>query len=307
VSEESEFDVVIVGGGAAGLSAAVMLGRSRRSVLVLDAGEPRNAPSPSAHNLLGREGVAPLELLAAGRAEAESYGVQIRQARAVAARREDEEFVISTSDGAEFRGRRLLLASGLVDELPDVPGLERFWGTSVLHCPYCHGWEVRDQRVAVLASSPNSTHQALLFSQLTDSVTFVALPGMEPTAEDAAKLQARGVAVITGTVVGVLEVDGGLTGLAMSDGRVISADAVVVAPRMNARSDLFEQLGGQVLETPMGRALPTDETGRTPLPGVWAAGNSANLAAVVAVASAAGVSVGAQLNADLLMASLDGD
>ena len=176
-------DVAIVGGGAAGLSAAVALARSLRSVVVVDAGEPRNAPAAGAHNVLAREGVSPLELLAAGRGEAEHYGAEICHDRAVAARRRDDVFELDLASGGTVRARRLLLATGLIDELPDVPGVREFWGTSVLHCPYCHGWEVRGQRIGVLGTSPFSVHQTLLFRQLSADVTLFSHTMPDPGEE----------------------------------------------------------------------------------------------------------------------------
>ncbi len=153
------YDVVVVGGGAAGLSGAMALGRSRRSVLVIDAGEPRNAPADHAHNYLGREGVNPLELLEIGRAEVAAYGVEVLADRVVGLSGEVDDFLVTTAGGRRVRARRVLVTGGVVDELPDVPGLAERWGIDVLHCPYCHGWEVRDQRIAVLATTPMAGHQ----------------------------------------------------------------------------------------------------------------------------------------------------
>ena len=171
---ETDYEVIVIGGGAAGLSAAVALGRSRRSVLVIDAGEPRNAPAAGVHNFLSREGTAPGALLEAGRAEVEQYGGQIRTARATGAEKlADDWFAVTLEDGARVTARRLVVTTGLVDELPELEGLRERWGRDVLHCPYCHGWEVRDQTIAVLGVGPGSLHQALLFSQLTDDLTLV--------------------------------------------------------------------------------------------------------------------------------------
>src|SRR5689334_13038452 len=139
------YDVAVVGGGAAGLNGALMLARSRRSVAVIDAGEPRNAPAEGVHGLLGREGMPPAELLALGREEVRSYGGHVVTSRVTGAARKDDGFVLALDDGREVRARRLLVTTGLVDELPDVPGLRELWGSDVIHCPYCHGWEVRDK------------------------------------------------------------------------------------------------------------------------------------------------------------------
>jgi thioredoxin reductase (NADPH) len=317
-------DVLIIGGGAAGLSAATTLARSLRDVLVVDAGEPRNAPAHSAHNLLGREGVNPLELLTAGRAEAESYGAHIIRDRAVSVRREGSGFAVELGSTATATARRLLLATGLVDELPDVPGLREHWGSRVLHCPYCHGWEVRGRKIAVLATTPMAVHQALLFRQLSDRVTVLLheLPGFGP--EEAAQLEAIGVRTVPGRVVGVESVDaaGGVQGttpdagqgagvsggasaeaglgVVLEDGTRLDVDALAVGPRMVARAELYEQLGGTLSEQPMGRFIETGPMGQTPLEGVWAAGNANDLAAMVSVAGGAGTMAAAAINADLV-------
>src|SRR5687767_7374375 len=171
MTTQQQYDVVIIGGGAAGLSGAVALARSRRSVLVVDAGDPRNAPAGHVHNYLGREGTPPGELLAAGRAELAGYGGQFVSDTVVGAGRVDGGFRVSLAGGRTVGARRLLVGTGLVDELPDVPGLAERWGRDVLHCPYCHGYEVRDRAIGILATGPSAMHQALLFRQLSDDVT----------------------------------------------------------------------------------------------------------------------------------------
>jgi len=306
-------DVAVVGGGPAGLSAAVTLARSLRSVVVVDAGEPRNAPAEGAHNLLGREGIAPRDLLAAGRREATSYGAEVRDGRVVAVRRDGDGFVLDVApagaggEATTLRARRVLLAAGLVDELPDVPGVRELWGHDVVHCPYCHGYEVRGRRVGVLGTGPAAMHQVLLFRQLSDDVTLFLHTAPEP--DDAAweQLAALGVTVVEGTVERLaLEPgaeEGGrpsLAGVVLDDGTTFPLDAVAVAPRFVARGELFEQLGGALEEHPMGgRFVPADPRGATALPGVWAAGNTSDLSAMVGASAAAGVLAGAQLNAEL--------
>jgi thioredoxin reductase (NADPH) len=299
MSTELTHDVVVVGGGAAGLSAAVTLARSLRDVVVVDGGEPRNAPAAGAHNVLGREGTSPLELLAAGRREAQSYGAVIRDGRVVAARRDDDGFELELADGVTLRSRRLLLATGLVDELPDVPGIREFWGKSVLHCPYCHGWEVRGQRIGVLATSPLSFHQALLFRQLSDDVTVVlhGLPGFAD--EEQEQLDALGVRIVEGMAERLVGENGMLRAVVV-DGRELALDALAVGPRFVAQADVYEQLGGSLTEHPTGLHVATDELGRTDVPGMWAAGNVTDLSATVAASAAAGVFTAAAINMDLV-------
>src|SRR5919197_239884 len=162
-----KYDVAIVGGGAAGLSAALVLARARRRVVVLDAGSPRNAPTAHMHNFLSRDGMPPAELLEVGRAEIRGYGAEIVGATVVRLQSTSTAFEVVLDNGRTVAARRVLLATGLTDQLPDVPGVRERWGRDVLHCPYCHGWEFRDQPVGVLATGPRAVHQALLFRQWT--------------------------------------------------------------------------------------------------------------------------------------------
>ncbi|MFI7481570.1 NAD(P)/FAD-dependent oxidoreductase [Kocuria sp. M1R5S2] len=300
MSTDQQYDVVVIGGGPAGLSATVTLARSLRSVLVVDAGEPRNAPSTGAHNVLGREGVPPLELLAAGRREAEGYGAEIRRDLAVSARREREVFAVELASGGTVRARRLVLATGLVDELPEIPGVRELWGHSVLHCPYCHGWEVRGRRIGVLATSPMSIHQALMFRRLSDEITLFRHTMPDPGDDAEEQLAALGVRVVDGTVARLRSADGELRAVVLDDGGEVPVDALVVAPRFLARTELFEQLGGKPSDHPMGAFIATGPMSRTEVPGVWAAGNADDLSATVAGAAGAGVFAGAAVNADLV-------
>ncbi|ACZ20303.1 thioredoxin reductase [Sanguibacter keddieii DSM 10542] len=304
-------DVVVVGGGTAGLAAAVALARSRRSVVVVDAGEPRNAPADGAHNVLGQEGISPLELLARGRAEAEGYGVRVVRGLVTGASGVVDDFRLEVDgadegDGAVQRvtARRVILAAGLVDQLPDVPGVAEGWGHSVLHCPFCHGWEVRDQRIAVLGTTENALHQVMLFRQLSDDVTFFVHDAPEPTEEQWDQLAALGVRVVTPRVERLV-VDGRqVQAVEVEGGRSFPMDAVVVAPRFVARTELYEALGGERTVTPFGEHVAPDPRGATAVPGVWVAGNTGDLMAMVVAAAASGVMAGAAVHGDLAVADL---
>ncbi|MFD5697105.1 NAD(P)/FAD-dependent oxidoreductase [Streptomyces lasiicapitis] len=299
------YDVVVIGGGAAGLNGALMLARSRRSVVVIDAGAPRNAPAEGVHGLLGREGMPPAELLERGRAEVRGYGGQVvpgevgsvTRAEGDSTTRDAVGFVVELADGRTVRARRVLVATGLVDELPDVPGLRERWGRDVLHCPYCHGWEVRDQAIGVLSSGPMSVHQTLLLRQLSDDVTFFTHTMEPPTAEEAEQLAARDIRVVDGEVASLEIVDDRLVGVRMADGSVVSREAVAVAPRLVARVGLLKALGLEAVPHPVGEYVPCDATGRTDEPGVWIAGNATDLSAQVGSAAAAGAFAAAQINA----------
>ncbi|SFA80559.1 Thioredoxin reductase [Nocardioides alpinus] len=309
MTENEMYDVVIIGGGAAGLSGALALGRSRRSVLVIDAGEPRNAPAAHAHNYLGREGISPLELLEIGRAEVATYGVEVVADRVVGLSGEVDAFLVTTEGGRRFRARRVLATGGVVDELPDVPGLDERWGVDVLHCPYCHGWEVRDQKIAVLGSGPMAAHQGLLFSQISDDVVVVVHDGVEIADAEMEKLGAIGVRFEHGTPQEVVITDDGdaLVGLRLADGWVLERQAIVVASKPLVRADYLTPLGIEPQPFEMGGAvlgtvLTVEPTGATAVPGVFAAGNATDLSMTLMASAAHGNRVGAWINAELLTA-----
>jgi thioredoxin reductase len=297
----SSYDVVVIGGGAAGLNGALMLARSRRSVVVLDAGQPRNAPADGVHGLLGRDGMPPGELLERGRAEVRSYGGSIVAGTVTTIDSSPTGFAVRLSDGRTVSARRLLVTTGVVDELPDVPGLRERWGRDVIHCPYCHGWEVRDQAIGVLASSPMVAHQALLFRQLSDDVT-VFSHTIELAAEDRGRLRARDIRIVDGIVAGLRVEDDRVTGVTLADGTVVDRAVVTVQSRAVARADFLTGLGLTTIEHPMGMGtyVVADQTGKSSVPGVYLAGNVCDLGAQVGAAAAAGALAGARINADLV-------
>jgi thioredoxin reductase/SAM-dependent methyltransferase len=302
---DERFDVVVVGGGAAGLSGALALGRARRSVAVVDDGTPRNAPAHEMHNHLGRDGTPPSALLADGRAEVAGYGVALVDGTVTAVGGSVGAFTVELAGGRVLGARRLLVTTGLTDELPGIPGVRELWGTDVLHCPYCHGWEVRDRAIGVVATGPLSLHQAQLWRQWSADVVLFLHTAAEPDDATAEALAARGVRVVRGEVV-ALETDGGrLAGVRLADGEVVPRAAVVVAPRFTARSAVLAGLGLEAVPFRMGEAVvgshvPVDARGATAVPGVWAAGNVADPGAQVVSAAAAGLWAGAQVNADLV-------
>ncbi|MEU0144980.1 NAD(P)/FAD-dependent oxidoreductase [Streptomyces sp. NPDC006288] len=302
---DQRYDVVVIGGGAAGLSGALALSRARRSVLVIDAGSPRNAPASHAHNYLGREGVPPLELLAIGRAEAAGYGAEIVRGDVVSAERLSDGFRVVRADGSAVHARRLLVTTGIVDELPPLEGLAGRWGKEVLHCPYCHGWEVRDRPVGVLALSPMAVHQALLWRQWTDDVVLFRHEQPDFSDEEYEQLAARGISVVDGEVAALEVAEDKVTGVRLAGGAVIPREAVVVQPRFTARSAVLEGLG--LVPTEMvigdhvvGTYVAADPAGATDVPGVWVAGNVADLMGQVVGAAAAGLRSASMINMDLV-------
>lgn len=302
--DEEVRDVVVIGGGAAGLSAALQLARARRRVTVVDAGAPRNAPAAGVHALLALDGISPAELLARGRDEVTGYGGEIISAEVSEVSAAPEGFSVRIRNGVVLLARRLLIATGLVDELPEIPGLRERWGREVIHCPYCHGWEVRDRVIGILATGPMSVHQALLFRQWTDDVRYFSR-GIQPSAQAQAELDALGIPVVAGAVSRLEPGGTHAIGVRLDDDRVAEVDAVAVASRMVARAGLFAGLGIEPAEHPMGSYIPADPAGQTAAPGVWAAGNATDLSAQVSAAAADGARVAALINFDLVREDTD--
>lgn len=309
------YDVVVVGGGPAGLAGALCLVRARRSVLVVDAGAPRNDPAEHMHNYLGRDGDAPGALLADGRAEITGYGADVVDGTVVSARASggdgcDARFVLTLEDGRSVRARRVLITTGLTDELPDVPGLAQRWGRDVIHCPYCHGWEWRDEPLAVLGTGPTAVQQAQLFRQWSHDITFVQHTAPDPDDEERAQLSALGIACVAGEASGVDVVDDRITGLRLVSGALVPCRAVVVVPRFSVRSDLIDSLALDTAQEEekghaVGTYVPSAPTGGTDVPGVYVAGNVTDLHAQVLAAAAAGLKTGTAVNTDLLAEELD--
>ncbi|MFH8611570.1 NAD(P)/FAD-dependent oxidoreductase [Streptomyces sp. NPDC018029] len=300
------YDVVVVGGGTAGLSAALVLGRSRRRVLVVDAGEPRNAPAAHMQGYLSRDGMPPAEFLAEGRRELERYGVEVVRGRVSAVTADGAgEFGVALAGGGAVHARRVVMATGLVDELPAVPGVAERWGRDVLHCPYCHGWEVRDQPFGVLAGDPFNSHQALLVTQWSKDVTLFLHTVRDLPDAEWERLAAAGVQVVEGEVAGLEVEDDRLAGVRLADGRVFPRSVLFVAAKPVARTGLLSALGAEFKETPFGPYPTVDETFRTTVPGVWAVGNAAGPMEQVINAASAGYRAGSMINADLVMADID--
>jgi thioredoxin reductase len=297
-----QHDVVVVGGGAAGLSGALTLARARRSVLVIDAGEQRNRPASAVHGFLTRDGLPPAELVALGRAEVERYGGTVLDGRVAVLAGSAGAFTVTLEDGRAFGARRVLVTTGLVDELPEVPGLRELWGTDVVHCPYCHGYEVRDEPIGVLSAGPLSVHLAQLFRQWSADVAFFLHTGPRPSAEEAEAFAARGIAVVEGEVAALETVGGRLRGVRLASGEVVPRRVLAVATTLVARAEPLAGIGLEATEHKLGvgQRIEADATGRTAVPGVWVAGNVTDLAAWVASAVSAGATAGAAINNDLV-------
>ncbi|MHA7224276.1 NAD(P)/FAD-dependent oxidoreductase [Arthrobacter sp. RHLT1-20] len=292
----TDYDVLIVGGGAAGLSAALVLTRARRKVLVVDAGKPRNAPASHMQGFLSRDGLPPTELLSLGRDEVESYGGELMAATVTELVPSGPGFCVLLSDGRRVSTRRLLVATGLRDELPAIPGLAERWAKDVLHCPYCHGYEVRDQQLGVLGGTPDTVRYAQIVRQWAKDVVLFVPAGFLTTLQRS-ELVARSIGIVEGEVNRILAEDDHLRGVEMGDGSVILRDALFVPPRFIPNNDLLIRLGCQIDDT--GWAVK-DGTGQTTVPGVWIAGNVANPRAQVITAAGEGSAAAMAINADLV-------
>ncbi|MEU4995158.1 NAD(P)/FAD-dependent oxidoreductase [Streptomyces sp. NPDC021622] len=296
-SGQDMYDAVIIGGGASGLSTALVLGRARRKVAVVDAGEPRNAPAAHMQGFLTRDGMPPAALLEVGRAEVSRYGVHLIEGRAETVQPAPRFFSVQLAGGPVLRTRHVVLATGLRDELPEIPGVRERWGRDVLHCPYCHGYEVRDRPFAVLGTHPNSVNQALLVRQWSEDIVYV--PGTRPlTADDRERLEARGVRIAAaGAIVQTLTDDDRLHGVELKNGTVVPCEVAFIFPRMIPNDSVLDGLGCTRNEA---GSVKTDNAGRTSVPGIWAVGNAGDSRALVISAAGMGAAAAFALNHDLV-------
>jgi len=299
------YDVMIAGGGFAGLSAAMQLARARRDVLLVDAGRPRNRFAAASHGFLGQDGVAPDELMRRGLAQLSVYPtVDFFHGEADEAAAVEGGFRIGLSDGTEARARRIVLATGVADTLP-LASMAPRWGVSVLHCPYCHGYEVRDRPLAVVAALAGAAHQALLLPDWGPTTLFTQ-GVFEPTSEEADQLAARGVRIERTPVTELLGEGASTRALRLADGREVAAEAVFTAPKTRMASPLAEQLGCEFVEGMTGPHILVDATQQTNVPGVFAAGDAALAMHNATLASAGGVLAGVAAHRSLVMAAARG-
>jgi thioredoxin reductase len=298
----NNYDVLVVGGGAAGLSAALVLSRARRRVAVVDAGEPRNAPAAHMHGFLGWDGAPPATLLKQGRDEVTSYGGELLAGTVTDIRpvttgeSAGPRFAVSLADGQVLTTRRVLVTTGLRDEIPDIPGVAERWGRDLLHCPYCHGYEVRDQPVGVLGGTPEAVAHALLVRHWTDDVVYFDHTS-ELSAAERERLVARVIGVVDGPVARLVVADDRLTGVELESGQVVPRTAVFVRPAFLANSDLLVGLGCATHENGW---VVADSVGQTSVTGVFVAGNAVNPRAQVVTAAGEGSAAAIAINNDLV-------
>jgi len=298
---DNDWDAVIIGGGVAGLSAAQMLGRSRRRTLVIDGGMPRNRSAAHMHGVLGQDGTPPADLLATGRTEARAYGVGFATGTVAHLADEGDRLAVTRDDGTIDTARAVVIATGIRDDLPDVPGLHEEWGRTVLHCPYCHGWEVAGRRLAVLATSPASLHQIELVRQLSDDVTVFAAQAFDE--QSVVRLAARGVRTVSSPVREATGRDGALA-LTTTDGAEHVVDGLFTAGAPVLDLGFAAGLELARADAP-GGPLIADLRGATSHPRVFAAGNAIAPFGNVPLSMGSGSMAGAGVNAMLVTEDFD--
>ncbi|KAB2717038.1 NAD(P)/FAD-dependent oxidoreductase [Brucella intermedia] len=293
-------DAIIIGGSFAGLSAATYLARGRRTVRVIDAGKPRNRFAEHSHGFLAQDGSNPLSMLETAKAQVEAYPtVTFTRGKAVSGGGEIDNFRIELDSGEIVEGRRLILAFGISDELPDIPGLAERWGNTVIHCPYCHGYEFSDRQLGVLNLSPMSVHQAMLISEWGPTTFFID-KGMEPDAEALAELQRRGVKIERSPVRSLCGQGTELSQVELEDGRLVPVDALYIGPRNRLNSEIAGIFGCAMDELPLGRTIRTDGLKTTTVLGIFAAGDITRGAHSVAWSVADGVTAGTAAHRSLV-------
>ncbi|SMH57904.1 NAD(P)/FAD-dependent oxidoreductase [Mesorhizobium australicum] len=294
-----QYDVAIVGGSFAGLSAALQIARGKRRVVVVDAGLPRNRFASHSHGFLTRDGATPPDMLREARRQLLDYPTaEIVDGIVEAAEGQAGDFSLRLAGGNALSARRLVLAGGVSDTLPDIPGLAGEWGRRVIHCPYCHGYEFGDGPFGVLATEPMAFMKALLVSDWGPVKLFLN-DALSPDAEQTAKLSARGVSLVPGRVEGVSSHEDGLS-IQVAGAAATSVAALFVAPKTILSSDLPHQLGCTLAEGPMGAFISVDERKNTNVPGVFAAGDIARPMPTVALAVADGAMAGAAAHQSLI-------
>jgi thioredoxin reductase len=294
---ENLWDCVIVGGGAAGLSAALVLGRARRRVLVLDTGEQSNLQAHGIGGLLGHDGRTPSELYMHARAELAAYpSIELAGLRIVAGTRDNGRFVLRTADGTVLEAARVLLATGMKYATPDLPGMDELWGDTVFHCPYCHGWELRDRALAMLGNA-KALHRSLLLRGWSDDVILLTDGPADLDGHERERLERAGVAIDERPVAGVRARDGALVAVLFADGGELRRDGLLVPAPLEQRSGLARELGAELTER---GSVDADAFGRTTVPGLYAAGDIVSPMPQVAGAIADGSRAAAAINDDLL-------
>jgi len=298
------WDAIVIGGGSAGLATALTLARAVRRTLIVDAGSPRNHLAPHSHGVIGFDGVAPARMLAAGTDEFRRFGGEVTTDEVVSAGRAGSDFVLKTASGELLRCRQLVVATGVRDEIPTVPGVAGLWGKRVVICPYCDGWEWRGRRIGILGTSAKSIGQAQLLRQWSDRVTLFTNRAVAPDATESVELRARGIDVVDAAVLGITRVDDGVLGLRTDAGNH-EVDVVFTAPRVVPNDSILRALGAASASTAAGTFVTVDARGATSIDGLWAAGNVVDPSLKVQTAAGNGMATGTHVNERLVRLDID--
>jgi thioredoxin reductase len=318
----NSFDTIIVGSGPAGLSAALLLGRSLKRVLVIDSGKPRNAVSHGANGFLSRDGLAPLELLQIGREQLAKYdSVKFHSGKVIDAQHLDSSatgtgrdcFEVTIDNGERLAARKLLLATGVRDILPDLDGFAELWGTGVFHCPYCHGWEVRDKSLAIYGKGAAGVEQAMMLTGWSRDLILFSDGDAGLNDEQRQKLAKWGIEICEEKMVGLEGENGALTGVMLANGQVIPRDGIFLHPKLQQHSDLAKKLGCDFAENSFGiftniftenSFIRVGEDKQTSVPGLYAVGDTSSLLSQLTVVAAAGVAAAVSINRALIEENL---
>lgn len=297
MSIDQDFDVAIVGGGPAGLSAALILGRAVRKVIVFDQGAPRNAPSREAHSVFTRDGTPPPELLTTARQQLKPYDVTILDAEVSGIQKKDEGFELITTSDMQAAARKVILCTGRVDLMPDIPAIEQFWGKTVVHCPYCHGWELRDEPVAALVNRHSALNFASLLNGWSNDLVLLSNGLLDIDFNIREQIDAHGIPIIEDNIRKLAGSDGMLEEVVFENGKTLGRKALFIDPKQKLRSDLYRELD---LEYDKDGDLKINRFGETSLPGMYVAGDAAPGMQQITIAAASGAEIAIGVNHKLL-------
>lgn len=296
-SNQKLYDTIIVGGSYAGLSAAMTLGRSLRNVLIIDSGNPCNKQPPHSYNFLTRDGVPPGEIAKIARDEVAKYPtIELYKGFAVNGSKISEGFMIKTSDGNLFKGKKLIFATGILDSLHDIKGFAECWGISVIHCPYCHGYEVRNKKTAILADGDRLVYFTSLIKNLTHDVTLIISEINTSNADSIVTLKKNGIKIIEKKISEIQHHNGYIEKIIFSDGTAENVDVLYALLPFQQHSSIPEELGCEMTDTGL---IKIDESHKTTLDGVYAVGDNSNLLRSVSLAVSSGSVAGVKINGEL--------
>ncbi len=288
------YEVIIIGGSYSGLSAAMALGRSKRKVLIIDSGKPCNRFTPHSHNFITHDGKTPAEIALTAKEQVLKYPtVEFIEGKAIFAERKNNGFIVKTESGESFEAKKLLFATGVEDTLPKIEGLLACWGKSVIHCPYCHGYEVKDKSTGILGNGDAAMHYAMLISQLTTKITIFTNGPHNFTTEQLQKINSHNIPIVEDKVSSINHTDGFMNSIVSGKGSKYLIKALYTRPGLKQHCTLPQDLGCAINEHGY---IVTDEMKKTTINGIYASGDCTSQVRSVAIAVASGMMAGAAIN-----------